>query len=659
MGLDHARAALEAYSKRLCQAFFDSAINPATQEIQRRRAMLTAHTDDRTFFDLMSSLIWRYDMLHAVDEGKSFADILKIPAMPTLLLRTLGLEDQLAPSVAYSVARFAYDFHDRPALQGYMRAIRAEVARLPEIKGYSLRWLVHRAGAMATLDFVRGDSFWPGARYAPLADVLLDPAYTRAGMKATLDYLKDLSLILDNDKEFKPATDDFLRWYAAAYVTAWHDFARDFVTVSAPLATVSASSDIAALMSSDSNPYFQLLLRMDEELQAVRDKATDNAPAWMEELAVLAQAVRRERKESPQQEKESLVQKMTSGAKELYSNLSEEVDPAVRARDSKAEKAAKYLKTYLDTMRDLTRFTGDNSLAFTAIAEAMPAPENKNAASAPFTLAVNALHAVHAAIDPAMEEDSPAAKLLAAPLRFFADRMRNGASCQIQALWEGQVLSRAGTLSRSQLQQGLFAEQGGIVRDFADKTLGNFLQPALTGYEPVTLRGTPFPFTPEFLAFLNSGLEDYKPVRQDYGVTISAVPVDVNDGATETPWSVELALDCAKDRQSMTHYNNPTSSRFTWTKGSCGDTHLIFRFKSLSLEVVYTGENGFINFLRDFQYGSKTFQASDFPDQQALLRKLGIDSITPHYRITGADELLRSHAFTPGTLPYTAAECKR
>jgi hypothetical protein len=109
----------------------------------------------------------------------------------------------------------------------------------------------------------------------------------------------------------------------------------------------------------------------------------------------------------------------------------------------------------------------------------------------------------------------------------------------------------------------------------------------------------------------------------------------------------------------MTHYNNPTSSRFSWAKGSCGDTHLIFRFKSLSLEVVYTGENGFINFLNDFQYGSKTFKASDFPDQEALLRKLGIDSITPHFKITGAEELLRSHAFTPGTLPYTATECKR
>ena len=235
----------------------------------------------------------------------------------------------------------------------------------------------------------------------------------------------------------------------------------------------------------------------------------------------------------------------------------------------------------------------------------------------------------------------------------------NEASCQIQALWEGNVLAKAGRLAPSQLQQGLFAEQGGVVRHYADDTVAYFLNHTLTGYEPERLAGKPLPFTADFLAFLNAGLSSYEPVRDEYGVTIAALPADVNEGALETPYAVELSLHCTREKQDLINYMSPASARFTWRQGGCGDTTLTIRFKSLTLDILYAGENGFLTFLNDFRFGSRTFHAADFPDQKALLNRLGINEITLDYRISGAEELLRGHRFAPGVLPFVAAECKR
>ena len=235
----------------------------------------------------------------------------------------------------------------------------------------------------------------------------------------------------------------------------------------------------------------------------------------------------------------------------------------------------------------------------------------------------------------------------------------NGASCQIQAMWEGNVLAKAGVLAPSQLQQGLFAEQGGLARDFADNTLAYFLNHTLTGYQPEHVVGETIPFTPDFLAFLNAGLGEYKPVRDEYGLSIAALPVDVNDGAAETPYAVDLSLQCVREKQTLVNYNSPASELFTWKRNGCGDTSLTIRFKTLTLDVLYPGENGFINFLNDFQYGAKTFKAADFPDQEAQLRKLGISEITLRYDVSGAEDLLNGYRFTPRALPFVAAECKR
>jgi hypothetical protein len=122
---------------------------------------------------------------------------------------------------------------------------------------------------------------------------------------------------------------------------------------------------------------------------------------------------------------------------------------------------------------------------------------------------------------------------------------------------------------------------------------------------------------------------------------------------------VTLALDCTRQKQELTNYNSPASLHFAWQKDSCGDTKLVIRFNSVTLEVLYEGESGFVRFLHDFRYGYKTFRAADFPAQEAVLKKLGVSEITLRYKIAGAGAVLRAANYTPGVLPFVAAQCHR
>ncbi len=659
MGFNHATLAFYAYSDALCESFLDEVFKRALANLDEKRSHLTDNTDDKEFFILISDIVWRYDLLNAVQNGENFEQLLQIPAMPQGILQALGLGDapQLAPATAYSVARSIYSIRDETEREQYLRTMRAALSQMPRIKSHSLQWIVHRAGMLSTLSPIRGEAFWSGARKGFMHEVTLDPVYTKEGLAVTLDYLNNLNLILD-DEGLKPSTEEFMRWYATNYQQAWLDFSLAFAEKSFALADLPSRGELISLISSDHNPYFILLLRMDEELQAVRPYLNP-VPPWLDDLSVFAQSLRFITRVSPENEKPTFVQRLKNSAQDIYSELNDAVDADARARDMKAQLLTKDIQAYLQSLQNLNSFTISDDQAFSAVKRAMPNENNPGAQDAPLTLAITATDTMNARLNPAYEQNSPVYVLSNGPMNFFMQRLMNGASCHIQAMWEGDVLAKAGRLAPSQLQQALFAEQGGIVRNFADNTLAYFLNRTLNGYEPEKLDGHPIPFTKDFLAFLNSGLSSYQPVRDEYGVTISALPADVNEGAAEMPYAVELSLHCARESQSLINYNSPASALFTWRHDVCGDTNLSVRFKSVSLDVLYPGENGFLNFLNDFQYGSRTFKAEDFPAQAAILDKLGVSDITLRYRITGAEELLSSHRFTPGVLPFIAVDCKQ
>jgi type VI secretion system protein ImpL len=661
MGLNQGQMGLKYFYRALNEAFLNDIFTPIRRGLNDRLSRLTDRSGDSEFFGLASDLVWNFDLVSAAQEGKSFQEMLKIPAMPQAGLDVLGAGDipMLAQPLAYSLARYYYNEKpDSDALAQTLRAYRAALARLPAINGYSLQWLINRASVLNDVPPVKGGRFWPGALSGPLDEVLVDPPHTAAGFKVTLDYLNRLSLIVSDDA-LKSHTQEFLRWYAGGCVDAWKNFTAAFNQKILSLATVSLTGDVAAVMASDANPFFALALRMEEELRPAREYL-EQSPPWLNDLDLFADALRLETSANVERVQPGLVQRVREDVRRAYETATDNIlDSAAQERHARAQLLVKEIQAYLASLHELVRFSFSSALAFNAVQEAMPNEKNSAAATAKLTLARAALYAMRLKIDPGMADDSPMRLVDSGPYAFFLARLVNGASCHIQNMWEGTVLTRAGALTPMQLQQGLFAEQGGLARNFADNTLKYFLNETLQGYEPQKLRDVPIPFTSDFLQFLNAGLMDYRPMPQSYAVTVDAVPVDVNDEALEKPYAVTLVLDCAQDKQELTNYNSPASKRFSWQRDGCGDAGLTIRFKSVTLNVDYAGASGFVDFLHDFQYGEKTFHPADFPGQEALLKKLGITDITLRYKFAGAGPVLHGATYTPGTLPFVAAECRR
>jgi type VI secretion system protein ImpL len=256
-------------------------------------------------------------------------------------------------------------------------------------------------------------------------------------------------------------------------------------------------------------------------------------------------------------------------------------------------------------------------------------------------------------------------------MEFSRQLLMNQAACYIQSLWEGEVLGPARGFEHLR-QDDLFADPGGLVWKFVDKNLKYILhRPSADGYEPKKLldgSGSSIPFTREFLVFFNSGMSKYKPApaRDKHDVTIETLAAYANDGTPiqAQPTSVELWLQCVEREKQTLKYSQYTERpvTFIWRQGSCGDTGLTIHFKDgLRLNKLYEGENGFPEFLRDFQSGSgsKTFKAEDFPKDKNSLYSLGVSAITVKYKIAGTEGLSGSHGLIPGKLPPRIAKCEQ
>lgn len=659
MGLEQARSANHRFDNRINKLFEQEILNVADKNLEERRSRITEQTSDAEYGMLIADLTWRYDLLKALERGDKMETILRIPAMPRGVLSAFGLENipSLAPSLAYSVAQYYAEQPDRSARQQTLRSLRAAVTRMPALKGYSLQWLIGRTNASGIAP-IRGSLFWTGAASGSLNEVWIEPAFTAAGFAEIMNFVKELLEIVDQ-QDMQTHVREFQSWYADRYVAEWKKFSTDFLRKALTLSAKNDVNDYMPIMASDQNPFFAFARRMDEELRVVVPSLKET-PSWVIDLSLWADAMRLSASKSLAASQESnVLQRLEQTLRGAGKDLNAQFDAAERARMARREELTGYYQKYLDALGELVRFTVADEIAFLAVKNAMPDPVNDPAASSPIHLAKTACVTLQGRIDPAMAADSPVLLLSRGPWTFILERLINKASCQIQSIWEEDVLSKAGALSALQLQQALFAEPGGLARQFADKTMNLFLRRSAFGYQTQKIDSYVLAFNEDFLRFLNEGMLNYMPTQQEYPVTITAIPVDVNDECHEKPFAVTLSLDCAREKQELSNFNSPAEKQFVWQQGNCGDTRLAVRFKSLTLTVPYTGDQGFVRFLQDFQHGSKIFTLADFPEQAGILKSMGFTDLTVRYTFAGSEPLLRSRSYVPGALPFVISTCRR
>lgn len=246
--------------------------------------------------------------------------------------------------------------------------------------------------------------------------------------------------------------------------------------------------------------------------------------------------------------------------------------------------------------------------------------------------------------------------LVAGPLDFMVYVIIMEASCELQQLWEGQVLAETAHVPANKLRTTLFGKTG-IVNKFTSGSAAPFLSRGVKGWQSRKWLGIPFPFREDFFVFLNDGEQGAQEIQPEYKVSLSTIPTSVNSNATEEPYATVLSVECGSGKQELVNYNYAEKMNFTWKPEECGTTTLTIRLPGMDLVRTYEGKLGFAKFLSEFRNGEVNFKPDEFPDQAKGLEALGVSSVKVGYNFQGAVPLIQLLAIKPLHVPDIITDC--
>jgi len=565
---------------------------------------------------------------------------------------------------------------ERASLSGILE----HILRVSQVE---LSWLVDWANELPGLSPITMERFW-GSTALEQSDLAeIPPAFTLQGRKLILRMAEEMQKTLESQGKGGTWLSGFKNWYANEYLSAWERFADGFSGAVGWQRSQDQWRAITSRMAEPDNPYLMLLTAMGEQVAPYADRP-DN-PDWVKPVmnfnfmrlqAITPQKASIEEKvstdvagisdylkslstltkgrmpgesagdEAPQTASSLQNDSSVPGAQSENAGLF----PGSLSADAAALKGINSFKDYLKalkSLRDAAR-TPASSLALMASKFAPPASAQapadqggaKTASSgqSPFDAAeksVQELETSLGGLDAGIFDE-----LLVGPLRFFWGVGVVDAAAGLQSQWEESVLVRVGHMPENKLPGALFDDKSGLVWKFADGPAAAFLGKNAYGYFAKEANGTTFPFTDEFLSFLNKGSTQTQKIMPGYQVTATALPTDVNKDAQQEPYATELILDCKEKVQKLENYNYPVTLVFDWQAATCADATLNIRFKSFTATKTYPGAMGFAKFLQDFQYDVKKFTPDDFPETKDDFAIFGVKTLTVQYKLTGGVPLI-------------------
>ena len=116
-------------------------------------------------------------------------------------------------------------------------------------------------------------------------------------------------------------------------------------------------------------------------------------------------------------------------------------------------------------------------------------------------------------------------------------------------------------------------------------------------------------------------------------------------------------MQCADKTLLLANLNYPVKKIIEWSPQSCGDVVFKIKIGDLILTKKYTGHLAFAKFLRDFEKGSRSFYSSEFPNEEADLKRMGIRYIRANYSFQGHEPVIGLFRTGPGKVPEVIVAC--
>ena len=661
-GLDESQDVEQELKARFCQRFEEIFQTKFDQDMSHRIGSFTAATPPDVFARYIPHLVRRINLSHSRLRGASLE---KLQAMPQPGFEALALaagheniSDKIAERYEFLYRYYLIWQKDENRLNQELNTLQDWLKHALTLENANLNWLVLWVNNHTSVNAVRLEDFWGSDLTAP-SQTAVAAAYTLDGKKELDALMVETEKALVDPLILSTQRLQFEDRYQKEYISAWEIFADYFPAGPDLLRDKTAWQQVAARMPTDQGPYFALLDRMTSELRPYSPLNTGGteSPAWVKLIYALEAAKAQAAGEEAVEKKKSILAKAAKKGKTLLSKLDKKARIIPGTEDLAARMAAgKALYDYQNALVQFVPAASSQDVSYQMAGQVFK--KGASADNSAYYKAHDAYNRLKATlISPGTKQDLfwP---LLAGPLNYLGAFICREAACQLQVLWDNEVLVEiTGISGQTNLNQLLFGEEGYAVK-FIKGPAQPFIGRSLSkGYYAKKARGLSIAFEPAFLNFLGKGARSSKPVKANYPVTLRGLPTSANPEARIQPQATRLELECAGKTQRLVNRNYPIRKTFNWSPQNCGDVLFEIEVGNLILTRKYKGFRAFAKFLKDFSKGRRTFYPGDFPDQAGALKRLGIKHIIVQYELSGSGPAIGALRAATGRVPRDIAKC--
>lgn len=643
-----------ALKKKYCSLFQKDFLNSLDKQTGQVLSRLSLATPDEVIGQYVAHLVRRINLLKGRLEGQKLGDLQKRPNPAYGPIIGAGSpKQQLEVGDKFGNLYLYYLIwrDDAGEVNKEITILQSWLRHVLTVKSSSLRWLPAWVNKEGHLSWVSLGSFWGGTSQGQ-QELAIAPAFTRKGKEVMDAFLKEIEsaisdpLISDNQKI------EFERWHRGVCLEAWYLFGSNFSKGIARLQTRRDWQQMAGLMASDQGPYFAFLNRLSVELEPVAQG--ESIPVWLRQIYYIQML-------KAQGAAGGLLTKAAEGGKKIMSTLEKRLGRETEGTAQASLEAAKAFQDYRAALNAITPASASPNQAYQLAAQVFT--EDPVVSKSPFLGAQRAATKLRAGISGGAATDQMIGQIIDGPVNFLWTFVRNETALHLQNQWEQTVLAEAQGATGQQAAQVLLG-QGGLVWNFVKGPGAPFISWSVQrGYFAREALGGTVPFEPSFFAFLRQGAVGKQAAagaaRAGHGILIRGLPTDANPEARMKPHATRLELQCSTGIQALVNQNFPVSKTFQWAPDTCGDATLQIEVGDLVLTRTYTGEQAFLDFLKDFPGGQHTFYSRDFPRERAGLERMGIRHIRVRYEISGHQAAIKQMGAIPRQAPRIIARCWR
>lgn len=652
-GLNESLRVERELKNRYCRQFREVLLTPFDRQMAGAVSAMSTATPDEIYGQYVVHTVRRINILKARQGGAGMEGLLAKPQPsyvsflnapdPGLTLEAKKTFGPLYLSHLVWRTGSADTARETAELQSWLKQLIAA-------KNGSLQWMTAWVDSQSGLPPVTLREFWGGSLNAS-GERWVPASFTRKGKGAIDSLLRELQAALPEPGMTSGQKTAFASWYHAAAMESWQGFAAGFSKGIERLQGKREWQQAASGMAGDKGPYFSLLNRIALELEPLVKEGA--MPPWLQQVyryqAMRMQGVTVDTRIAPRAVRNNRIISAIRRTVGREADARQVVKPLASGKDSQA---------YRKALAAISPASASRNLAFQLTSQAFG--EDQVTGTSPFSTAAQAIGNLRSGWS-AGASDELFWQVLRGPLDFLWAFARKESACQLQSLWEEQVLAPTMGMTPQQALP-LLVGPDGIAWRFMKGPAAPFITGSMNGYRPKEAMGGTVSLQPSLFAFLGKGARAQAAVAamgrpQNLNVGIRGLPTDANAEAALKPHTTRLELQCGGTSQTMVNSNYPVSRTFSWSPDTCGDVVLQIEVGDVVLNRHYMGQYGFPKFLRDMRGGRRTFSAREFPGESAALQRMGVKYITVNYRFIGSGAILKQTATLSGQAPRSIAQC--